>query len=500
MSPEAFDPDAIVKTCCKLESGLFLGINGLMACSRGALMSPVFYTTEELAGTRVTKAMIVERRKQLITLLNDDHTDMDCKRCLLVEEKHYGDISFSMLDHLDLQNYSLCNLRCTYCTYTRKDVHVPPQYDALAILNLFSPEDIAWNAHVDFAGGEPTLLPHLDELLAYFKSRGIRVLMHTNGVLFSQDIFAGLADGSIYMATVSVDAGTPSTYAQLRGRDQYVQVLENLCRYATAGSQGKGMLSVKYIFCATNHSDDDIAGFAYAMLAIRPQQVWLTFDFTPLYFQQDDFDFAPLVTGYAKLYVILKRHGIVAFHYFEEAVASVSQKAREIMDQVYAEIAALEASSPESPEDLLLGDFRTPPAGALQSISRFTADPWVIESPSGQREAFPLQGKRVLLVPACPATLRLMSHPSLQGAASLAFVDRSPIQQRKTIQGLQVHPYAAIPALNPEIILIAPPEKHRSDILASVMRYATPEMRVAELVSSLDPRTSAANAETPERG
>ena len=96
--------------------------------------------------------------------------------------------------------------------------------------------------------------------------------MHTNAVIFHQAIYDGLADGSIYLAITSLDAGTPSTFKELRGRDRYLQVLENLSRYAVAGSKGKGMLSVKYIFCESNCGDDDIAGFAYTMLALRPRR------------------------------------------------------------------------------------------------------------------------------------------------------------------------------------------------------------------------------------
>ena len=165
--------------------------------------------------------------------------------------------------------------------YTRDDMHFSPQYDALAVLQLFSPDDVEWNAHVDFAGGEPTLLDNLEEYLEFFRTRRIRVLMFTNAVRFHQAIYDGLADGSIYWVITSLDAGTPSTFKALRGRDGYLQVLENLSRYAVAGSKGKGMLAAKYIFCESNCGDDDIAGFAYAMLALRPQKVWLTFDFSP---------------------------------------------------------------------------------------------------------------------------------------------------------------------------------------------------------------------------
>ena len=142
---------------------------GLRACSRGALMPQMFCSAEDVSGGIVTKDFIIEKRKQYIRMLNEDHSEMDCKRCLMVERKRYGDISFSRLGHVDLQHYSMCNLRCAYCAYTRDDMHFPPQYDALAVLQLFSSDEVEWNAHVDFAGGEPTLSENLEEYLAFFR-------------------------------------------------------------------------------------------------------------------------------------------------------------------------------------------------------------------------------------------------------------------------------------------------------------------------------------------
>lgn len=482
MPNEPFKPDDIVKTCCKLESGLFLHYEGLRSCSRGALMSPVFYSTAEFAKSAITKEMIIEKRKQCIEMLNDEHSEMDCKHCLMVERKRYGDISCSRLDHIDLQHYSICNLRCTYCHYTRKNVHVPPQYDALAVLRLFSPEDVEWNAHVDFAGGEPTLLENLEDYLDFFRSRRIRVLMHTNAVLFHQAIYDGLEDGTIYWVTTSVDAGTPSTFKALRGRDQYLQVLENLSRYAVAGSKGKGMLSVKYIFCDSNCSDDDITGFAYAMLALRPQQVWLTFDFSPLFLHQWDHDYTKQIEAYAKLYLLLKKHGIEAFHYYKEAIATVSQEGRDIMNRILSAIEQQSAVTPLGMPDLLFRDFRRRDPVVVSEPDTFSINPLKLSTHEGVSKVWSLEGKRVLLVPACPQTKNLLSDLEIQRAGWIGFVDRNPIQQGKMIDGRTIYSYEAIQTLNVDVILVAAPEKHRRDILDAIFHHAPASVQIVELV------------------
>lgn len=484
MSKEPFHPDDIVKTCDKLESGLNLSIKGLRACTRGALMPPLFCSVEDIVQGRVTKDFIIAKRKEYIRKLNDDHSRMDCKRCLMVCQKRYGDISFSRLGHIDLQHYSMCNLRCSYCAYTRDNIHYPPQYDALKVLRLFTPEDVEWNAHVDFAGGEPTLLEDIGEYLEFFRSRRIRVLMFTNAVQYHQAIYDGLADGSIYLVTTSVDAGTPSTFKALRGRDQYLKVLENLSRYASAGSKGKGMLVAKYIFSDSNCGDDDIAGFAYAMLAIRPQQVWLTIDFAPMFLRQTNHDYSSQIEAYAKLYVLLKKHGIEAFHYYREAIGTVSKEGQQISEQIFSAIERQKRFSALDIPDLILRDFRSENTITLSEPDKFTINPLQLISHDGVSRAFSLEGKRVLLVPASPLTQRILSIPEVQRAAWIGFVDRNPIQQGKTIDGRTIFSYEAIPELNVDVILVAAPEKHRRAILETVTQYKPMGVQLAEIQST----------------
>ncbi|NVN89006.1 MAG: radical SAM protein [Desulfuromonadales bacterium] len=481
MTKDPFQPDDIVKSCCKLESGLNLSIQGIRACTRGALMPPLFCSAEDVVQGVVTKDFIVAKRKEYIRMLNDDQSEMDCKQCLMVEQKRYGDISFSRLGHVDLQHYSICNLRCSYCAYTRDNMHYPAQYDALAVLNVFSADEVEWNAHVDFAGGEPTLLENLEGYLEFFRNRRIRVLMFTNGVEFHQAIYDGLADGSIYIAATSVDAGTPSTYRALRGRDSYLQVLENLSRYAVAGSKGKGMLAAKYIFCESNYGDDDIAGFAYAMLALRPQQVWLTFDFAPMFLRQADRDCAPQIEAYAKLYLLLRKHGLEPFHYYKEAIATVSQEGKKIMDRLLSAIDRHGTTVPLGNPDLVLRDFRSGDQPEQGEPERFTCDPLSLTTHDGKLTPWSLEGKRVLLVPACPATQKLLSDREIQRADWIGFIDRNPIQQGKTLDGRTIYGYEDIPAVAADVILVVPPEKHRSEILKAISRNMGAGTQLAEL-------------------
>lgn len=230
----------LVKSCRKLESGLRLGQEGIHACQLGQFASPLYWSADEAAKTKITREMIVEKRKWLFRLLNDEHIDFPCKQCHMVRTKRYEDVNFARLGHIDLAATTVCNLRCSFCGYTVQDLFSESKYDALAILREFTAEDVEWDAAVDFNGGEPTLLRDLDEYISYFSSRRMRVFLYTNAVKFRQSVYDGLINGSIRWVVTSLDAGSPSSFMRIKKKDHFLQVVENLTRYAYAGSQGGG--------------------------------------------------------------------------------------------------------------------------------------------------------------------------------------------------------------------------------------------------------------------
>lgn len=483
MAEEPFKPDDIVKTCCNIESGIFFGFDGLRSCSRGALVPPMLLSTKEMSNVEVSRLLIIDRRKKILKMLNDDQSDIACKNCLRVERKRYGDIVFSKLGHLDLQHYTMCNLRCCYCRYAVENIQYLPQYDALSILKLFSPDDIEWNAYVDFAGGEPTLLDNLKEYLDFFARSRIRVIMYTNSVRFHQAIYDGLMDGSIYMVTTSLDAGTPSTFQSLRGANKFLAVLETLSRYTAASIKGNSIVTVKYIFCESNCNDDDIVGFAYTMLALRPQQVWLTFDFNPLLNKQFDYDYSKQIEAYTKLYFLLNKHGIQPFHYFKEAIASVSREGRVIMNRVISSIDNEAANvMTEEKSDLIFKDFRRDSilANAFAYLDKFSTTPLKLKNNNEILLDWNVDGKKVLLIPATPLTREISIDQDIQKATWIGFVDGSPIQQGKMIEGRMIYAYEEIRSLDIDVILIAPPEKHRQSILNTLSVHAPAGIRIVE--------------------
>lgn len=326
-----------VKSCYKLESGLRLGQEGIHACQLGPFSSPIYFTPEEASTRKITKVDIIEKRKWIFDLLNSKDAETPCKHCDMVVEKDLSEVRFDQLGHIDLAAATTCNLRCDFCGYTHNDSFADAKYDALEILEQFEKNDVVWKAAVDFNGGEPTILKNFDEYLNYYENRKIRVFLFTNGLVYKQSVYDSIKSGGIRWCVVSLDAGTSYTYNKTKKSTKYETVLENIVRYSHAGRTGSGAVSVKYIFTENNLGDDDILGFVYSMIACRPQEIWLTFDFDPLCNIPADipnfggYDYSNHIKAYIKMYELFRKYSIVPIHYAEKHLAPASLHGKELL-------------------------------------------------------------------------------------------------------------------------------------------------------------------------
>lgn len=477
-----YNPDQIVKTCSKLQSGLRFGPEGVRACQLGPFASPIYWTEKEAAALpTITKEMIVEKRQWLFDMLNDDHSDIVCKKCAMVEEKPFSDVSFDQLGRIDHAPRTICNLRCNFCGFTKAEAvgdtqngFIESSYDSLKFLNTFTPNDVEWDAAVDFNGGETSLIKNIKGYLEYFKEMKIRVLLFTNSVKFNQSIYDGLKDGSIQWVVTSIDCGTPSTYKQTKTADVYTKVLENVTRYAHAGSLGGGNLAIKYIFTEDNCSDDDVVGFAYAMLAVRPQRIWLTFDFAPFGEIPPDadnfgrFDFTKQIDAYVKLYKLLSKHGLTPVHYTEGHLARISKPGKLLLQTILDKLNKpnMKLANASLLEDLLLKDFRlTGNTGdyvyEVQRLERSDVE-------KNKCTQVNFSGKTIAIAPATPANQELAKCIDGVGGRVVAMFDRSTQLHGREVAGVTVYPYEKLFETAPDIILVAAPQQHESDIYRKV--------------------------------
>ena len=104
-----------------------------------------------------------------------------------------------------------CQNRCTFCyaDAPKRGAHVPEMTTEEVCTILDRIFDEAHCPTVSFTGGEPTLRRDLPELIAYGKSKGMRVNLITNGIRCGDpDFVAGLAAAGLDSAQVSIEGPT----------------------------------------------------------------------------------------------------------------------------------------------------------------------------------------------------------------------------------------------------------------------------------------------------
>ena len=104
--------------------------------------------------------------------------------------------------------------------------------------------------------GEPLIHPNRKDFFDAFD--GFELAINSNGSIFDDDLFKLMSKKKVLLLT-SVDAGTPETYAQIKGLDFFEKTKANLYRYSRAPV---GIVALKYLFVpGVNDNIADIDGF-----------------------------------------------------------------------------------------------------------------------------------------------------------------------------------------------------------------------------------------------
>src|SRR5271154_2624768 len=128
---------------------------------------------------------------------------------------------------LYLEVTNRCNLLCTTCPRTFEQLE--PEADMS--LDLFTKivDQVPSAKRVVLHGvGEPMLVKHLPEMVAYLKQRGVYVLFNTNGTLLTKANGQALMDAGLDELRVSLDAAESSVFQMVRGKDMFDRIVTNV--------------------------------------------------------------------------------------------------------------------------------------------------------------------------------------------------------------------------------------------------------------------------------
>jgi len=172
-----------------------------------------------------------------------------CAGCRFLEYKKWDNSNY--IENLYISHWTECNAKCIYC-YERENPEefahsshykVLPFIQEMHNLKLLKPGGM-----LNFGGGEPAVLDEFEDIINYLLDNfywGIRV--HTSGIKYSPAMARIVEDGRGYIV-VSADSGSPEVYKQIKQKDSYYKVFDNLRRYALKTNyKNRGMVSAKYI-------------------------------------------------------------------------------------------------------------------------------------------------------------------------------------------------------------------------------------------------------------
>ena len=196
-------------------------------------------------------------------------------------------------------NYHLikaCNDRCSFCFATFRDVrrHLPLP-EVREVVRLLAE---AGAEKINFAGGEPTLHPHLPELIRYASGLGVTTSIVTNGARlpFVLDRVAGALD----WVALSVDSADEQTQQALgRGRGHHASRSLALAERALAAGC---RLKLNTVVTRLNHQED-LSDYVRRMAPER----WKIFQVLPVEGQNDG-SVEPLLISSAEFKAFVKRH------------------------------------------------------------------------------------------------------------------------------------------------------------------------------------------------
>lgn len=135
--------------------------------------------------------------------------------------------------YMEISPSGACNHRCTFCAldymqYRPSFLNTAILKERLAELGRLGLKSIMMGGE-----GEPLIHKDISDMILHAKSCGIDVAMTTNGVLLTQE-FAGKTLKSISWIKVSINAGTPGTYAAIHRTkaEDFSRVMNNLAEAA----------------------------------------------------------------------------------------------------------------------------------------------------------------------------------------------------------------------------------------------------------------------------
>lgn len=167
------------------------------------------------------------------------------------------------------------------------------------------------------SSGEITIHPYKDRIYKLVQNK--TACFYTNAFIYDDEIAMNLQNNPKSAINLSIDAGTPATWAKVKGVDNFDLVTDNLVKYYSHLSS-PGQITMKYIVLpGINDNLADYESVVEIMKILGTNHLTISRDVSKKYCSNDD-DYKQLIVSAAYLLAILSKNGMSSdmFTYTEE--------------------------------------------------------------------------------------------------------------------------------------------------------------------------------------
>jgi radical SAM protein with 4Fe4S-binding SPASM domain len=150
----------------------------------------------------------------------------------VIDPEQRGPIATVPPTCLYLEVTNECNLTCKTCPLTYGRVEAPALL-TLEKVRLLVAQFPSATRMVLHGIGEPLLNKELPDIISYLTAAGKYVLFNSNATLLNARWQQALIDSQLDEYRVSLDATTPESYAEVRGKPMFSLILQNLESFIT---------------------------------------------------------------------------------------------------------------------------------------------------------------------------------------------------------------------------------------------------------------------------
>jgi wyosine [tRNA(Phe)-imidazoG37] synthetase (radical SAM superfamily) len=210
---------------------------------------------ESVEGFRRARAELIAESVRLGLLENENaprNFSLGCAECANFQLGDYGNFD-GLVHYVNLSMYPApCQCKCIYCNVHggergafNRQLH-GSYYEKLFELLEYARNSglIAQNATWQVSSGEIAIHPYKNRIMDLVQNQA--AVFYTNCFIFDEQIAANLKANPRSAINLSIDSGTPQTWAKIKGVDNFGDITDNLVKYFTASARA-GQITLKYI-------------------------------------------------------------------------------------------------------------------------------------------------------------------------------------------------------------------------------------------------------------